>query len=110
MSVGKITSPQLEEYQKAAKKYRKEFLAMLVIGLEEIKPHVTIRAGIRYKEAVGTLNMNAQFAPWKVDMKTGKDATIAFRELETFLGGIDYEFSPNSAATLIIGEGAPTKG
>ena len=110
MPVGVITSTQLSEYQKAAIKYRKEFLAMLVIGLDEIRPHVTIRPGIRHKERVGTLNMNAQFAPWKVDMKTGKDATLAFRDLETFFGGIDYEFSPNSAATLVIGENADTKG
>ena len=110
MSVGKVSSSQLAEYQKAATKWRKEFLAMFVIGLEEIIPHVTVRAGIRYKEAVGTLNMNAQFAPYKQNMKSGKDATLAFRELETFMGAIDYEFEPNSAATLVIGENAATKG
>lgn len=110
MSVGKVTSSQLAEYQKAATKWRKEFLAMFVIGLEEIIPHVTVRAGIRYKETVGTLNMNAQFAPYKQNMKSGKDATLAFRELNTYMGAIDYEFEPNSAATLVIGEGAATKG
>lgn len=110
MSVGKVSSSQLAEYQKAATKWRKEFLAMFVIGLEEIIPHVTVRAGIRYKETVGTLNMNAQFAPYKQNMKSGKDATLAFRELETFMGAIDYEFEPNSAATLVIGENAATKG
>lgn len=83
---------------------------MLVIGLEEIIPHVTVRAGIRYKETVGTLNMNAQFAPYKQNMKSGKDATLAFRELNTYMGALDYEFEPNSAATLVIGEGAATKG
>ena len=41
MSVGKITGAQLKEYQDAAIKYRKEFLAMIVIGIEEIKPYVT---------------------------------------------------------------------
>ena len=107
---GKVTSEQLEDYQKAAKKYRKEFLAMLVIGIEEILPFVTVRPGIRHKEVVGKLSMDAQFAPYKVNMKTSKDADIAFRELETFMGGIDLEFEPNSAATLIIGENADTKG
>ena len=107
---GKVTSAQLEEYQKAAKKYRKEFLAMLVIGIEEILPYVTVRPGIRHKEVVGKLSMDAQFAPYKVNMKISKDTDIAFRELETFMGGIDYEFESNSAATLVIGEGAATKG
>lgn len=107
---GKVTSAQLEEYQKAAKKYREEFLAMMLIGLEEILPYVTVRAGIRYKEVVGQLNLNAQFAPYKVNMKTGKDVDLKFRELETFMGAIDYEFEPNSAATLVIGKNAATKG
>lgn len=107
---GKVTSAQLAKYQEAATKWRKEFLAMLVIGIEEILPFVTVRTGIRFKETVGTMNMNAQFAPYKVDMKTSKNANLAFRELETFLGAIDYEFEPNSAATLIIGQGAETKG
>lgn len=107
---GKVTSAQLADYQKAAIKYRKEFLAMLVIGIEEILPYVTVRTGIRYAESVGTLSMNAQFQPYKSNIKTGKDATLAFRELKTYMGAIDYEFEPDSAATLIIGEGADTKG
>lgn len=110
MSVGIITSEQLAEYQKAANKYRKELLAMPVIGLEEILPYVTVRAGIRYKETVGTLSVGAHLAPYKTDMKTGKDHVLSFRELETFMGAIDYEFDPNSAATLVIGADAATKG
>ena len=110
MSVGKVTSAQLAEYQKAAIKYRKELLAMPLLGLEEILPYVSVRVGIRHKESVGTLSLNAQFAPYKADMKSGKDANLSFRELETFMGAIDYEFEPNSAATLLIGQQAATKG
>ena len=106
---GKVTSAQLAKYQEAAVKYRKELLMIPVLGLEEILPYVTVRSGIRHKESVGNLSINAQFAPYKKDMKTGKDVNLNFRELETFLGAIDYEFEPNSAATLLIGAGADTK-
>ena len=108
--MGKVTSEQLTKYQEAAVKYRKELLLIPVLGLEEILPYVTVRTGIRHKEAVGTLSVDAQFAPYKKTMKTAKDADLAFRELETFLGAIDYEFEPNSSATLLIGAGADTKG
>lgn len=107
---GKVTSAQLAKYQEAAVKYRKELLMIPVLGLEEILPYVTVRSGIRHKESVGNLSINAQFAPYKKDMKTGKDVNLNFRELETFLGAIDYEFEPNSAATLLIGADADTKG
>ena len=110
MSVGKVTGAQLAEYQKAAIKYRKEFLAMIVIGIEEILPYVTVRSNIRGKERVGTTNVDAQFAPYKRDMKSGKDIEIAFRELETFMGAVDHEFEPNTAVLLPIGQNADTKG
>ena len=108
--MGKLTSPQLADYQAAAVKYRKEFLAMPIIGLEEILPYVTVRFGIRYKEAVGQLSVNAQFAPYKADMKHEKNAVLDFRTLETFFGAVVQPFEPNSAATLIIGQNAMTKG
>lgn len=110
MPVGKITGEQLQAYQEAATKWRKEFLALPVRGLEEITPHVSIRYGVRYKENVGTLSLDAQFRPYKHDIKSGKDADLAFRTLETFLGAIDYEFEPNSVAQMVIGEKAATKG
>jgi len=110
MSVGKITGEQLQAYQEAATKWRKEFLALPVTGLEEILPYVSVRYGIRYKETVGSLSLDAQFRPYKHDIKSGKDAALAFRELETFMGAVDYEFEPNSVATMVIGQKAATKG
>ena len=109
-TIGKFTSDQLAAYQQAAVKYRKQLLAIPHLGLEEILPYVTVRYGIRYKESVGTLSINAQFQPYKVDIKTGKDVKINFRTLETFMGAIDYEFEPNSAAKQVIGQNAATKG
>ncbi|MBQ7192090.1 MAG: hypothetical protein IJS00_04365 [Paludibacteraceae bacterium] len=110
MSVGKMTSAQLSAYQNAAAKYRKELLALPVIGLEEILPYATLRMGVRYKEVVGNPSLGAQFAPYKVDMKSANDLSVDFRELETFLGAVNLEFEPNSVASMIMGELAATKG
>ena len=99
-----------EDYQKAAKKFRGALLQIPTESLDAILPYVTVRRGIRYKEAVGTLRTNAQFAPYKTQMASGLDATLTFRELETFLGAVDYKFDPNSAAQQIIGQMADTKG
>lgn len=108
--MGQLVSPQLADYQAAAAKYRKELLTMPVIGLEEILPYVSVRFGIRYKEVVGDLAVNAQIAPYKTNMKSAEDVNLNFRELETFFGGLVQPFDPNQAATLIIGQNAMTKG
>lgn len=106
--IGKLITT--EDYQKAATKYRGALLQIPTESLDAILPYVTVRRGIRYKEAVGTLRTNAQFQPYKTQMASGLDATLTFRELETFLGAVDYKFEPNSAATQVIGRGAATKG
>lgn len=108
--MGNLVSPQLADYQAAAAKYKKELLAMPIIGLEEILPYVTVRFGIRYKEVVGDIAVNAQIAPYKTTMKSAEDVNLNFRELETFFGGLVQPFDPNQAATLIIGQNAMTKG
>lgn len=106
--IGKLIST--EDYQKAATKWRGALLQIPTESLDAILPYVTVRRGIRHKEAVGTLRTNAQFAPYKTRMATGLDAQLTFRELETFLGAVDYKFEPNSAATQVIGQTADTKG
>lgn len=106
--IGKLIST--DDYKKAATKWRGALLQIPAESLGNILPYVTVRRGIRYKEAVGTLRTQAQFAPYKSRMESGLDANLTWRELETFLGAVDYKFDPNSAATQIIGQNAATKG
>ena len=54
-----------EEYQEAAHVYRKQLLMLPIIGCENTLKYMTGRPGIRYKESVGTIDADAQFARYK---------------------------------------------
>ena len=108
MPYGKLVySPQ--EWQEAAHKYRKELLMLPLLGCSDTLQHMTGRPGIRYKESVGTIGLDAQFAPYKVDRRSNADLNLSFRTLETFFGNVVKDFEPNSAIRTLLGTGA-TKG
>ena len=100
----------LEDYQVAARKYRKELLYIPIIGIQESLKYMTGRPGIRYQEAVGTLSGSAQFAPYKANRKHSFDADANYRVLETFFGNAVEEFEPNSLVSKLLGAVGPTKG
>ncbi len=99
----------LQEYQEAATKYRKDLLMLPIIGIQDTLQYMTGRPGIRYKENVGMLNGNAQFAPYKPSRRSDFNLDIDFRTLETFMGSVVANFEPNSAISTLLGTGA-TKG
>ncbi len=99
----------LQEYQEAAVKYRSELLMLPIIGIGETLKFMTGRPGIRYKERVGQLTGNAQFAPYNPQRKSDFNLGIVLRDLETFFGSVVAEFEPNSAISTLLGTGA-TKG
>lgn len=98
-----------EELAKTAIKYRKVFLMMAVIGLEETKQHMSIRPGIRYKETVGELSGSIEIGPYSETRVEQGDINIVPRELETFFGSVVREFSPNSIYQSLWGSSV-TKG
>ncbi len=100
----------LEEYQEAARKYRKDLLMLPIIGIQETLKFMTGRPGIRYKESVAALNGNAQFAPYKPSRRTDFNLNMDFRTLETFFGSVVAQFEPNSAISTLLGAIADTKG
>lgn len=99
----------LEEYQEAAHRYRKDLLKLPVIAAKETLQFMTGRPGIRYKESVGMLTGDAQFAPYKKDRVTNYDLNLDLRTIETFFGSVVADFEPNSAISTLMGIGA-TKG
>ena len=105
-----IDAAHLEEYKAAAIKWRKELLALPVLGLEDALKGMTLRTGIRYKEMVGSATLGAQVAPYKASRVTSKDLQIDYREAETFLGSVNLEFEPNAIANRVHGLDAATKG
>ena len=87
----------LEEYQEAARKYRKDLLMLPIIGIQDTLKFMTGRPGIRYKESVAALNGNAQFAPYKPARRSNFNLEMDFRTLETFLTRLSRPFLALSA-------------
>lgn len=100
----------LEDFQTAAIKYRKELLMLPIIGIERTLKYMTGRPGIRYKEAVGELTGEAQFAPYKANRSHDFDLTLNHRVLETFFGDAVEKFEPNTAVSTLLGTMGATKG
>lgn len=98
-----------EDFQNAAIKYRSELLMIPIIGCQDTLQYMTARPGIRYKERVGTMSGEAQFAPYKPTRATDFNLNVDYRELETFFGSVVSDFEPNSAVSTLLGTGA-TKG
>lgn len=99
----------LDDYQKAAIKWRKDLLMLPIIGIQDTLQYMTGRPGIRYKENVGTIYADAQFAPYKATRTGDVDLKLDFRTLETHFGNVVAKFEPNSAISTLLGTGA-TKG
>lgn len=98
-----------EDLAKTAIKYRKMFLMMAVIGLEETKKHMSIRPGIRYKEVVGELTGDIEIGPYSETRIDDSNVNVDKRELETFFGSVVRSFSPNSIYQSLWGSSV-TKG
>lgn len=99
----------LEDFQKACIKFRDVLLRLPIIGIEDTLQYMTLRPGIRYKEAVGTISAQAQFAPYKINRRADADLNVDHRVLETHFGSVVLDFEPNSALSTFLGLGA-TKG
>lgn len=98
-----------EDFQQAAIKYRSELLMLPIIGCQDTLQFMTSRPGIRYKERVGTMTGDAQFAPYNPARSTDYSLNLSYREIETFFGSVVAKFEPNSAISTLLGTGA-TKG
>ena len=99
----------LKEYQEAAVKYRADLIMLPIIGIGDTLQYMTGRPGIRYKERVGNLTGDAQFAPYNPKRAVEYNLGIELRDLETNFGSVVANFEPNSAISTLLGTGA-TKG
>lgn len=100
----------LAEYQEAATKWRKDLLMLPIIGIQDTLQYLTGRPGIRYKENVGTITGDAQFAPYKPSRSTDFNLNIEYRTLETYMGSVVAKFEPNTAVSTLLGQTGATKG
>ncbi len=93
-----------EDYEKAAKKWQREFLLMPLFAAKDTLKYMTGMPGIRYKVALPTAEGNAEFAPYRADRKAADTTHVDFREIETFFGNVRIDFEPNKYIQLLIGE------
>ena len=92
------------DFQEAAIKYRKELLYLPIIGCNDTLQYMTARPGIRYKERVGNITGDAQFAPYNPARSKDFDLHLSFREIETYFGSVVAKFEPNSAISTLLGK------
>ena len=88
----------LEEYQQAAIIWRKPLQMLPIIGLKSSLQYMTGRPGIRFKENVGFLDADAQFAPYKATRRADVNLVLEHRTLETHFGNVVLDFEPNLAS------------
>lgn len=93
-----------EALASSAAKYRKDLLMMPVIALKTSLDHMSLRIGVRGKETVGELSGDIEIGPYSETRIDQNGVGISGRELETFLGSVIKEFSPNSVAKSIYGD------
>lgn len=105
---GKLTFT-LEQFKEAATQYRPELLMIPILGIDDTLKYMTSRPGVQYKEAVGTITGDAQFAPYKAGMSNDFNLNLTHRILETYLGATVQKFEPNSAISTLYGSNV-TKG
>lgn len=95
-----------EEYEKAAKKWQREFMLMPLFAAKDTLKYMTGMPGVRYKVALPTVEGQAQFAPYRSDRKAADTTHVDFREIETFFGNVRIDFEPNKYIQMLIGESA----
>lgn len=95
-----------EEYEKAAKKWQREFMLMPLFAAKDTLRYMTGMPGVRYKVALPTVEGQAQFAPYRSDRKAADTTHVDFREIETFFGNVRIDFEPNKYIQMLIGESA----
>lgn len=98
-----FTNLSAEDFQQAAVTFRGELLRLPVIGANATLQHMTLRPGIRYKELVGSVSVDAELAPYVAGKTVESDLSLNIRELETFFGSVNADFEPNSVIQTLLG-------
>lgn len=101
-----ILNFSLDDFKEAARIYRKDFLRLPILSLNDDLKFMTPRMGVRYSEVVMQPDLEADFVPYKRRRREFRDLNIIMRELRTYFGALDYDFEPNSAIQTILGHRA----
>ncbi len=89
--------------------YRQELITQVMLSMNELLQHVSVRTGIRYREIVTEMNGNFEMGNYKKDKLNDKSVDFTGRAFETFFGNSVDPIDPNAIYQSIWGSNV-TKG
>lgn len=108
IKIGNVTYGA-EELSKTFQTYRKEFVIMPFLAMEQLAKHMNVRTGIRYRETVNQMSTDAEISNYSKTKHQDADVKIDPRVFETFFGNIVQGIDPNAIYQSIWGSNV-TKG
>ena len=108
IKIGNVTYGA-EELSKTFQTYRKEFVIMPFLAMEQLAKHMNVRTGIRYRETVSQMSTDAEISNYSKTKHQDADVKIDLRVFETFFGNIVQGIDPNAIYQSIWGSNV-TKG
>ena len=108
IKIGNVTYGA-EELSKTFQTYRKEFVIMPFLAMEQLAKHMNVRTGIRYRETVSQMSTDAEISNYSKTKHQDADVKIDPRVFETFFGNILQGIDPNAIYQSIWGSNV-TKG
>lgn len=100
----------IENFNESIRKWKKDFLLLPVLALQDSTKFMTGIPGVRYALNLGEFESKGQFAPYKTNRTSAGNTDIKYRELKTYFGNVVESFDPNIMAQTIIGEASKTLG
>lgn len=107
MDLPKITLDALNE---SGHKYRKDFVRIPVIALQESTKFMTIRPGVRYKETFFAPDFKAELQKYEVAERQKVKGDFKPRTLETQFLACFFDFDPNAVIRSLLGHQASQAG
>lgn len=108
IKIGNVTYGA-EELSKTFQTYRKEFVIIPFLAMEQLAKHMNVRTGIRYRETVSQMSTDAEISNYSKTKHQDADVKIDPRVFETFFGNIVQGIDPNAIYQSIWGSNV-TKG
>lgn len=102
IKIGNVTYGA-EELSKTFQTYRKEFVIMPFLAMEQLAKHMNVRTGIRYRETVSQMSTDAEISNYSKTKHQDADVKIDPRVFETFFGNIVQGIDPNAIYQSIWG-------
>ena len=91
------------DYKKAAEVWQKQLLLMPIIACSDTLKYMTGLPGIRTATHLGSVQSQAQFAPYKASRKSANTTEIIFRTIEPYFGNVSEDFEPNQYIQTLLG-------